>query len=43
MINVDTDLKSFLRSEDGKKLADKYGFHSESYVDNLAHRFKDFV
>jgi hypothetical protein len=37
------DLKSFLRSEDGKKLADKYGFRSESYVDNLTHRFKDFV
>lgn len=37
------ELKTFLRSEDGKKLAEKYGFHSESYVDNLAHRFKDFV
>lgn len=37
------DLKNFLRSEDGKNLADKYGFHSESYVDNLTHRFKDFV
>lgn len=37
------DLKSFLRSEDGKNLAAKYGFHSESYVDNLTHRFKDFV
>ena len=37
------DLKSFLRSEDGKRLANKYGFHSESYVDNLTHRFKDFV
>ena len=37
------DLKNFLKSEDGKILADKYGFHSESYVDNLTHRFKDFV
>ena len=37
------DLKNFLRSEDGKQLAQKYGFHSESYVDNLTHRFKDFV
>lgn len=37
------DLKSFLRSEDGENLAAKYGFHSESYVDNLTHRFKDFV
>ena len=37
------DLKSFLRSDDGKELAIKYGFHSEFYVDNLAHRFKDFV
>ncbi len=37
------DLKSFLRSDDGKNLADKYGFRSESYVDNLTHRFKDFV
>lgn len=37
------DLKNFLRSEDGKNLANKYGFHSESYVDNLTHRFKDFV
>ena len=37
------DLKNFLRSEDGYELAKKYGFHSESYVDNLTHRFKDFV
>ena len=37
------DLKNFLRSEGGKNLAKKYGFHSESYVDNLTHRFKDFV
>lgn len=37
------DLKSFLKSEDGKNLARKYSFHSESYVDNLTHRFKDFV
>lgn len=37
------DLKSFLRSEDGKELAEKYGFRSDSYVDNLTHRFKDFV
>lgn len=37
------DLKSFLRSDDGHDLAEKYGFHSDSYVDNLTHRFKDFV
>lgn len=37
------DLKSFLRSDDGKNLAIKYGFDSEFFVDNLAHRFKDFV
>lgn len=37
------DLKSFLRSECGKNLADKYGFHSDFYVDNLTHRFKDLV
>jgi len=37
------DLKNFLRSEDGENLAFKYGFQSESYVDNLTHRFKDFV
>ena len=37
------DLKSFLRSEDGKNLAKKYGFNSDCYVDNLTHRFKDFV
>lgn len=37
------DLKSFLRSDDGRDLAIKYGFDSEFYVDNLAHRFKDFV
>ena len=37
------DLKSFLKSDDGKRLAEKYGFHSESYVDNLTHRFKDFI
>jgi hypothetical protein len=43
MQDTGLDLKSFLRSEDGRNLAAKYGFHSESYVDNLAHRFKDFV
>ena len=43
MQDTGLDLKSFLKSEDGKRLADKYGFHSESYVDNLTHRFKDFV
>ena len=37
------DLKNYLRSVDGMDLAEKYGFHSESYVDNLTHRFKDFV
>ena len=37
------DLKNFLRSEDGKELAIKYGFNSEFYVDNLTHRFKEFV
>ena len=37
------ELKNFLRSEHGKQLAEKYGFCSESYVDNLTHRFKDFV
>jgi len=37
------DLKSFLKSQDGAELACKYGFHSDSYVDNLTHRFKDFV
>lgn len=43
MQEIGLDLKNFLRSDDGKKLADKYGFHSDFYVDNLAHRFKDFV
>lgn len=37
------ELRSFLKTEDGKKLASKYGFNSESYVDNLTHRFQDFV
>ena len=37
------DIKSFLKSEDGKRLVDKYGFRSETYVDNLTHRFKDFI
>lgn len=37
------DLRNFLKSYEGQKLANKYGFHSESYVDNLTHRFKDFV
>lgn len=43
MKETSLDLKSFLRSEDGENLAKKYGFHSDSYVDNLTHRFKDFV
>lgn len=37
------DLKEFLRSADGKKLAEKYGFHSDAYVDNLYYRFKDII
>ena len=43
MKDTGLDLKSFLRSYDGQKLAEKYGFHSEFYVDNLSHRFRDFV
>lgn len=37
------DLKEFLRSNNGKQLAEKYGFHSETYVDNLYYRFKDKI
>ena len=37
------ELRDFLKSEDGQNLAKKYGFHSEFYVDNLTHRFKEFV
>lgn len=43
MQDTGLDLKNFLRSEDGRDLAIKYGFHSDFYADNLTHRFKDFV
>ena len=43
MQDTGLDLRNFLKSEDGKALAQKYGFHSDSYIDNLTHRFRDFV
>lgn len=36
------NLKDFLRSDDGLKLARKYGYQSNTYVDNLTHRFTDY-
>lgn len=43
MHDTGLDLKNFLKSEVGHDLAVKYSFHSEFYVENLTHRFKDFV
>jgi hypothetical protein len=37
------DLRSFLKSEDGECLMDKYGFQSKYRVDNIYHHFQDYI
>lgn len=37
------DLKSFLRTDKGEKLMDKYNYFSEYRVDNVTHRYKQLV
>jgi hypothetical protein len=37
------DLRSFLKSEDGECLMDKYGFQSKYRVDNVYHHFQDYI
>lgn len=37
------DLKTFLRTEMGEKLMDKYNYFSEHRVDNVTHRYKQLV
>ena len=37
------DLKTFLRTEMGKKLMDKYNYFSEHRIDNVTHRYKQLV
>jgi hypothetical protein len=37
------DLKSFLRTEMGEKLMNKYGYYSEHRIDNVAHRYSQLV
>lgn len=43
LIQTGLDLKSFLLTKEGEELAKKYGYNSEFYVDNVHHKFKDFV
>ena len=37
------DIKDFLRTEDGKELAHRYGYDSPHAIDNLTHKYKDYV
>lgn len=37
------DLKSFLRTEMGEKLMDKYGYYSDHRIDNVTHRYSQLV
>lgn len=37
------DIKRFLKTEQGQELAHKYGYTSQYAIDNLTHRYKDYV
>jgi hypothetical protein len=43
MENTGLDLKAFLVTSDGAKLMDKYNYNSEYRIDNVLHRYKQFV
>jgi hypothetical protein len=36
-------LKDFLKTEDGKELMSRYGYNSQYAVDNIVHKYKDYV
>ena len=43
MKNTGLDLRSFLKTELGEKIMDKYGYLSEYRVDNVAHRYGQLI
>lgn len=36
-------IKEFLKTENGKNLACRYGYNSEYAIDNIAHKYKDYI
>ena len=36
-------LKDFLKTEDGKELINRYGYSSQYAIDNIVHKYKDYV
>lgn len=36
-------LKDFLKTDQGKELMNRYGYHSQHAVDNVIHKYKDYV
>lgn len=37
------DLKAFLKTEVGRELAYRYGYKSQHAIDNLTHKYKDYI
>lgn len=37
------DIKEFLKTDDGKQLAYRYGYKSQHAIDNLTHKYKNYV
>lgn len=40
--STDMDIKSFLQTDAGKTLMDKYGYFSEFRVDNIVHKYRQY-
>lgn len=36
-------LKDFLKTEEGKELMNRYGYNSQYAVDNIVHKYKDYI
>lgn len=36
-------LKDFLKTDEGRELMNRYGYHSQHAVDNVVHKYKDYV
>lgn len=43
MDNSGLMIKDFLKTEEGKELMDRYGYESKFAIDNVVHKYKDYV
>ena len=37
------DLKSFLRTDEGEEIANRYGFSGDYYIDNIYAKYKQYL